>query len=141
MKLIKGGNGSIPNWFRFDFLSHFLLSSFSIDFGSTIDRNQSTLIEVINSMSAEKSIEIDRNQIVPSLSLSDEMFEFLLFNHLNSDFTTFGAIVDEIVNGRKRKFKRYFIIVYHWENIGQYWDGIGLETTYLVLGRKLREKM
>ena len=69
MKLIKGGNGSIPNWFRFDFLSHFLLSSFSIDFGSTIDRNQSTLIEVINSMSAEKSksIEIDRNQIVPSL--------------------------------------------------------------------------
>ena len=69
VKLIKAGNGSIPNWFRFDFLSHFLLSSFSIDFGSTIDRNQSTLIEVINSMSAEKSksIEIDRNQIVPSL--------------------------------------------------------------------------
>ena len=69
MKLIKGGNGSIPNWFRFDFLSHFLLSSFSIDFGSTIDRNQSTLIEVINSMSAEKSksTEIDRNQIVPAL--------------------------------------------------------------------------
>ena len=26
VKLIKGGNGSIPNWFRFDFLSHFLLS-------------------------------------------------------------------------------------------------------------------
>ena len=72
VKLIKGGNGSIPNWFRFDFLSHFLLSSFSIDFGSTIDRNQSTLIEVINSMSAEKSksIEIDRNQIVPSLIAS-----------------------------------------------------------------------
>ena len=72
VKLIKGGNGSIPNWFRFDFLSHFLLSSFSIDFGSTIDRNQSTLIEVINSMSAEKSksIEIDRNQIVPSLCKS-----------------------------------------------------------------------
>ena len=38
-------------------------------------------------------------------SLSDEMFEFLLFNHLNSDLRTFGAIVDEIVNGRKRKFK------------------------------------
>ena len=72
MKLIKGGNGSIPNWFRFDFLSHFLLSSFSIDFGSKIDRNQSTLIEVINSKSAEKSksIEIDRNQIVPSLAMT-----------------------------------------------------------------------
>ena len=38
-------------------------------------------------------------------SLSDDMFEFLLFNHLNSDLRTFGAIVDEIVNGRKRKFK------------------------------------
>ena len=74
VKLIKGGNGSIPNWFRFDFLSHFLLSSFSIDFGSTIDRNQSTLIEVINSMSAEKSksIEIDRNEIVPSLHETTE---------------------------------------------------------------------
>ena len=79
MKLIKGGNGSIPNWFRFDFLSHFLLSSFSIDFGSTIDRNQSTLIEVINSMSAEKSksIEIDRNQIVPSLALLTLLMGFL----------------------------------------------------------------
>ena len=38
-------------------------------------------------------------------SRSDEMFEFLLFNHFNSDLRTFGAIVDEIVNGRKRKFK------------------------------------
>ena len=28
-------------------------------------------------------------------SLSDEMFEFLLFNHLNSDLRTFCAIVDE----------------------------------------------
>ena len=37
--------------------------------------------------------------------LSDGMFEFLFFNHLNCDFTTFGAIVDEIVNGRKRTFK------------------------------------
>ena len=27
-------------------------------------------------------------------SLSDEMFEFLLFNHLNSDLRTFRAIVD-----------------------------------------------
>ena len=71
VKLIKVENGSILDWFQFDFLSHFLLSSFSIDFGSTIDRNQSTLIEVINSVSAEKSksIEIDRNQIVPSLLL------------------------------------------------------------------------
>ena len=38
-------------------------------------------------------------------SLSDEMFEFLLFNHLHIDLWTFDAIVDEIVNGRKRKFK------------------------------------
>ena len=38
-------------------------------------------------------------------SLSDEMFEFLLFNRLNNDLRTFGATVDEIVNGRKRKFK------------------------------------
>ena len=38
-------------------------------------------------------------------SLSDEMFKFLLFIHLNSDLRTFGAIVDEIVNGRQRKFK------------------------------------
>ena len=37
-------------------------------------------------------------------SLSDEMFEFLLFNHLNSDLRTFGAIV-EAVNDRKRKSK------------------------------------
>ena len=37
-------------------------------------------------------------------SQSDEMFEFLLFSHLNSNLS-FGAIVDEIVNGRKRKFK------------------------------------
>ena len=37
-------------------------------------------------------------------SLSDDMFEFLLFNHSNSDLRTFGAIVDEIVNWRKRKF-------------------------------------
>ena len=37
------------------------------------------------------------------ISLSDEMFEFLLFNHLNSDLRTFGAIVDAVVNGRKRK--------------------------------------
>ena len=69
-------------------------------------------------------------------SLSDEMFEFLLFNHLNSDLRTFGAIVDELVNGRKR----YFIADYYWENIVQYWDGIGLETTYWVLGRKLGKK-
>ena len=81
-KLIKGGNGSIPNWFRFDFLSNFLLSSFSVDFGSTIDRNQSTLIEVINSMSAEKSksIEIDRNQIVPSLLFLVEYYDSLLLH-------------------------------------------------------------
>ena len=38
-------------------------------------------------------------------SLSDEMFEFLLFNHLNSDLRTFGATVDVVVNGRMRKFK------------------------------------
>ena len=38
-------------------------------------------------------------------SLNDETFEFRLLNHLNSDLRTFGAIVDEIVNGRKRKFK------------------------------------
>ena len=37
--------------------------------------------------------------------LSDEMFEFLLLDHLNSDLRTFAAIVDEIVNGRKRKFE------------------------------------
>ena len=29
--------------------------------------------------------------------LSDEMFEFLLFNHLNSDLRTFGATVDKIM--------------------------------------------
>ena len=38
-------------------------------------------------------------------SLSDEMFETLLFNHLNSYLKTFGAIVDEIANDRKRRFK------------------------------------
>ena len=38
-------------------------------------------------------------------SLSDEMFENLLFNHLNSYLKTFGAIVDEIANDRKRRFK------------------------------------
>ena len=87
VKLIKGGNGSIPNWFRFDFLSHFLLSSFSIDFGSTIDRNQSTLIEVINSMSAEKSksIEIDRNQIVPSLLKSIICYQLPRAKTLNKE--------------------------------------------------------
>ena len=32
------------------------------------------------------------------------------------------------------------MIDYYWQNIGQYWDGIGLETTYWVLGRKLGNK-
>ena len=68
-------------------------------------------------------------------SLSDEMFEFLWFNHLNSDLRIFGAIVDEIVNGRKRKFKdisSLTIIGKTLGNIGMrlclrphigYWDG------------------
>ena len=34
-------------------------------------------------------------------SLSDEMLEFLLLNHLNGDLRDFGGRVD----GRKRKFK------------------------------------
>ena len=37
-------------------------------------------------------------------SLSDEMFEYLLFNHLNGDLRPFSGGVDEMFNGRKRKF-------------------------------------
>ena len=37
-------------------------------------------------------------------SLSDEMFEYLLFNHLNGDLRPFSGRVDEMFNGRKRKF-------------------------------------
>ena len=37
--------------------------------------------------------------------LSDEIFEFLLFNHLNGDLRSFSAKTDELVNARKRKFK------------------------------------
>ena len=35
--------------------------------------------------------------------LGDETFEFLLFNHLNSDLRAFGGRVDEFVSCRKRK--------------------------------------
>ena len=35
--------------------------------------------------------------------LGDETFEFLLFNHLNSDLRAFGGRVDEFVGCRKRK--------------------------------------
>ena len=37
--------------------------------------------------------------------LGDETFEFLLFNHLNSDLRAFGGRVDEFVSCRKRKYK------------------------------------
>ena len=37
-------------------------------------------------------------------SLSDEKFDYLLFNHLNGDLKPFSARVDEMFNGRKRKF-------------------------------------
>ena len=37
-------------------------------------------------------------------SLSDEMFECLLFNHSNGDLRPFSGGVDEMFNGRKRKF-------------------------------------
>ena len=37
-------------------------------------------------------------------SLSDDMFEYLLFNHLNGDLRPFSGRVDEMFNGRKRKF-------------------------------------
>ena len=37
-------------------------------------------------------------------SLSDEMFEYLLFNHLNDDLRPFSGGVDEMFNDRKRKF-------------------------------------
>ena len=36
--------------------------------------------------------------------LSDELFESLLFNHLNGDLRSFSVRVSEMVNGRKRKF-------------------------------------
>ena len=49
---------------------------------------------------------IERVFIVSSrrTSLSDEMFEYLLFNHLNGDLRPFSGGVDEMFNGRKRKF-------------------------------------
>ena len=37
-------------------------------------------------------------------SLSDEMFEYLLFNHLNGDLRPFSGRFDGMFNGRKRKF-------------------------------------
>ena len=37
--------------------------------------------------------------------LGDERFEFLLFNHLNSDLRAFGGRIEEFVGCRKRTYK------------------------------------
>ena len=37
-------------------------------------------------------------------SLSDKMFAYLLFNHLNGDLRHSSGGVDEMFSGRKRKF-------------------------------------
>ena len=42
-------------------------------------------------------------------SLGDETFEFLLFNHLDSDLRAFGGRVDEFFSCRKRKYKDWAV--------------------------------
>ena len=82
--------------------------------------------------------------IVSSTLLSNETFEFLLFNHLNSDLRAFGGRVDEFVSCRKRTYKDWAVkmLVKRLsaiieKNIGDSLGRDGTQDAHWELGRKL----